>query len=202
MPKADFFKRFGIYVRESFLSSEQCDRMREEMISSELIEPAKVTNKGIDAVRTRSRSTRLVRVSEATRDEVKTLMQAQGPALARHFGVSLSSFEVPQYLLYREGDFFYPHTDSSNEPDAHEYIRDRKVSLVLFVNGHSEEPREGSFGGGELVLYNLIEGPAWVDKGFPLEPEKGLLIGFPSGMMHEVNPVTHGERCTIVAWYH
>ena len=202
MPKADFFRRFGIYVRENFLSAEQCRRIREEMALSELIEPAKVTNKGIDVVRTQSRSTRLVRVSEETWDEIKSLMQAQGPELARHFGVELSRFESPQYLLYREGDYFYAHTDSSDDPEAHEYIRDRKVSLVLFVNGGSEEPRAGSFGGGELVLYNLIEGQAWADKGFPLEPEEGLLVGFPSDMMHEVNPVTHGERCTIVAWYH
>lgn len=202
MPKADFFKRFGIYVREHFLSPEQCKRIREEMTSSEVIEPAKVTSKGVDVVRTQSRSTRLVRVSEETWSEIKALMQAQGPDLAEHFGVELNSFETPQYLLYREGDFFYAHTDSSDDPNAHEYIRDRKVSLVLFVNGTSDESREGSFGGGELILYGLIEGAAWAGKGFPLEPEEGMLVGFPSDMMHEVNPVTHGERCTVVAWYH
>jgi predicted 2-oxoglutarate/Fe(II)-dependent dioxygenase YbiX len=37
--------------------------------------------------------------------------------------------------------------------------------------------------------------------GFPLQPEEGLLIAFPSRMMHEVQPVTRGKRYSIVTWY-
>jgi SM-20-related protein len=32
-------------------------------------------------------------------------------------------------------------------------------------------------------------------------PEAGLLIAFRSEMLHEVEPVTSGERVTIVSWY-
>jgi predicted 2-oxoglutarate/Fe(II)-dependent dioxygenase YbiX len=34
-----------------------------------------------------------------------------------------------------------------------------------------------------------------------LKPEEGLLIAFSARMMHEVQPVTRGNRYSIVTWY-
>jgi SM-20-related protein len=37
--------------------------------------------------------------------------------------------------------------------------------------------------------------------GFPLIGEAGLLLAFRPNLVHEVTPVTHGERCTVVTWF-
>jgi hypothetical protein len=36
----------------------------------------------------------------------------------------------------------------------------------------------------------------------PLIAEPGLLIAFPSDKWHEVKPVSHGRRFTVVTWFH
>jgi SM-20-related protein len=35
----------------------------------------------------------------------------------------------------------------------------------------------------------------------PLAARQGLLVAFPSTVSHEVQPVTHGERLTVVNWF-
>jgi SM-20-related protein len=37
--------------------------------------------------------------------------------------------------------------------------------------------------------------------GIPLDADEGLLVTFPSRMLHAAAPVTHGERYTIVTWF-
>jgi predicted 2-oxoglutarate/Fe(II)-dependent dioxygenase YbiX len=37
--------------------------------------------------------------------------------------------------------------------------------------------------------------------GLPLAGEAGLLIAFPSHLVHSVSPVTAGERYTLVTWF-
>ena len=38
------------------------------------------------------------------------------------------------------------------------------------------------------------------DKGAKMKKEQGTLIIFPSYILHEVKPVTKGERNSLVAW--
>jgi SM-20-related protein len=35
-----------------------------------------------------------------------------------------------------------------------------------------------------------------------VQGETGALIAFPSEMLHEVTPITRGERFTIVSWFY
>ena len=35
-----------------------------------------------------------------------------------------------------------------------------------------------------------------------IEKKKGYLVAFPSYVLHEVTPVTKGERYSLVAWIH
>jgi len=52
-----------------------------------------------------------------------------------------------------------------------------------------------------LTLYGLIPNPRWENYGFTVENEAGLLIAFPSGIVHEVTPVVRGRRFSIVSWF-
>jgi SM-20-related protein len=119
-------------------------------------------------------------------------------ALEQHFGLPLGECEAPQFLRYRTGDFFVPHQDG-NTPLVFDQSRFRKISAVIFLNQHSEEPLPETYGGGSLVLHGHYSGPALR---VPIAAAPGLLVAFRSETTHEVTPITHGERCTIVSWYH
>src|SRR5208283_3367872 len=120
------------------------------------------------------------------------------PALGAHFQVDLSGCQGPEFLRYRVGSFYKMHHDGG---PSHSVAAGRRVSTVLFLNGQSKEPAEVSFGGRALVFYGLMQGEQWKNIGLPLEARAGLLIAFRSSVFHEVQPVTHGERLTVVSWF-
>ena len=63
----------------------------------------------------------------------------------------------------------------------------RKLSLSIQLT----DPKE--YEGGELFLYEN-------EKGTEMKKEQGTLILFPSYILHEVKPVTKGERNSLVSW--
>ena len=72
------------------------------------------------------RRTARAEVSQATEERVSALLAQQKVALERHFGLVLGQVEKPQFLHYREGDFFVPHQDG-NTPLIHDELRFRKI---------------------------------------------------------------------------
>ena len=63
----------------------------------------------------------------------------------------------------------------------------RKLSLSIQLT----DPKE--YKGGELYLHED-------DKGTLMKKEQGTLILFPSYTLHEVTPITKGERNSLVSW--
>lgn len=91
-----------------------------------------------------------------------------------------------QYTVYGEEESHYTwHMDrgmSRNTGSA-----PRKLSLVLQLSDPDE------YEGGDLQLFTQVE-PITVEK------KKGLVVAFPSFIMHRVTPVTKGTRRTLVVW--
>ena len=142
------------------------------------------------------RATRL-KMPPALSARVTALLMAQKEKLERHFAVHLGTCEEPQFLRYEMGDFFVPHQDG-NTPLIHDDSRFRKVSAVIFLSASSHVPLQETYGGGELVLHGPYGGPALR---VPVDAQPGTLVAFRAETTHEVTPVTHGERFTIVSWY-
>ena len=71
----------------------------------------------------------------------------------------------------------------------------------MFLN--SDSPGEpAGYSGGSLTFYGLMDDNASGESvGLPLAGETGLLIAFPSHLVHSVSPVTAGERYTVVSWF-
>jgi len=116
------------------------------------------------------------------------------------FSLSLTRSTPLQVLGYNEGAFYVKHADDSSELRDREgktigYVAvapERKLSSVLFVND--------TFEGGELLfnyLYNAQGHPIKV------QPKAGDMLVFLSNpyFAHEVLPVTHGFRLSLVAWH-
>ena len=115
-------------------------------------------------------------------------------AVEKHFDVVLKECEEPQFLRYREGDFFVAHQDG-NTGLLRLPTEERLISTVIFLNRESESPETGDYCGGSLVFSDLFR------QRFRVSPEPGMLLAFRSETTHEVTPVTHGERYSIASWY-
>ena len=93
----------------------------------------------------------------------------------------------PRFNLYSEGGFYGAHADSAFLGDSHRQVR-TDYSMTLFLS----EP--DSYEGGELRLSY----PSGEE--MRLKEPKGTLLFYPSGVMHEVLPVTSGRRIAFVGW--
>lgn len=143
------------------------------------------------------KSTRIA-VSPETRDRVKGWLMEAKEALEAHFRTPLGECEDPQFLRYETGDYFVPHQDG-NTPLVHDQSRFRRVSTVLFLSPRSDEPRDGAYGGGSLVLHGHYRTDPTLRVDAPADP--GTLVAFRSETTHEVTPVTHGVRYTVACFF-
>jgi SM-20-related protein len=201
MSNIDFFSIAGCFVFKKFLTLPQSKQLIAEASTAEFA-AAKIVDPLDDSVYLSEdyRKTKAIKTSKATRVELYEKILALKPEIERHFDLALEGCEVPQILMYQPGDFFKVHRDQDTNGKTR--TKDRKVSAVLFLNEQTTEPRTGSYCGGSLNLYGLFDGPGWGDKGFPLGGQAGLLIAFRSHLLHEVTPVSHGKRFTIVNWFY
>ena len=137
--------------------------------------------------------------SPETVERVRQRLLEVRDGVSAYFGTSLTSCEDPQFLRYREGDFFVAHQDGNTGLLRSEREQSRKVSVVIFLNRQSTPPEEGSYGGGSLVFTEWRAGRR--SGKYELAGEGGMLVAFPSDTTHEVTPVEWGERYSIVSWY-
>lgn len=147
------------------------------------------------AVEQNIRKTIRIRPSVATVDAILRRLWALKDQVEVHFAVALSECEDPQFLRYREGDFFVAHQDGNTGMMQLDTER-RLVSTVLFLSRESDSPEPGAHCGGSLVFSNYRTGSKYHMIGEP-----GMLVAFRAETTHEITPVTHGERYSIVSWY-
>jgi SM-20-related protein len=202
MDRLKLFANLGLVIFKNFFDAELCARIQSEVRSATDLSTAMVHKDGRNLVVDEEvRKTQKAKVPEPIESLVKSRFLALKPKLECHFSLTLTDCDAPQFLLYRQGSYFLPHKDSITQTDAPEYLKRRQVSTVLFLNGEAEKPQQDYYCGGALTFYGLLKEPRWAEYGFPLTGETGLLVAFPSDVMHEVQLVTHGERYTIVSWF-
>jgi PKHD-type hydroxylase len=105
---------------------------------------------------------------------------AEANQKAYHF--RLDDFMTVTVLEYNPKGFFDWHLDLGTGIFAA-----RKLSLVTFLTPPEE------YEGGDL---------RFMDGGPPLRLPPGATVIFPSYLMHKVEPVTRGNRFTLVSWVH
>jgi len=185
-----FFRSLGLFVRSDFLNKAECHHLKEVIRASPMADATIVYARTEDqkAVDEQLRRTRRVRVAAEVELSISQKIQALMPELETHFKVELHDIQPTQFLVYRPGDFFTMHRDRDEEGR-----NQRVASVIIFLNSGGAE-----FEGGTLRFFVEIAG-----KPQPLDfvPQEGLLVGFRSEMIHEVQPVTRGERYSVVSWF-
>ena len=195
-PNAD--AGFDLYTVRSFFDAEMCGELISELHRSP-ISPATVYGRGESgSVDERVRKAARLMPSEETAERVRQRLLEYRGEVGEHFGMNLSGCEEPQFLRYRVGDFFVAHQDGNTGMLLSDREQSRKISVVIFLNRQSEAPETDNYCGGSLVFSDWRK-PSRKD--LHLSGEAGTLITFRSETTHEVIPVTHGERYSIVSWY-
>lgn len=200
MPEADFFRRLGLFVECDFLDSATCRRLRSEMMASANAQATVAGQEASDVVDHDYRRAKRRQVTPGSAEFIVSRLDDLRPALESHFDVSLTRCQTPQFLIYGEGDFYRPHRDNSNDVRTSKYVRQRRISTVLFLNS-ANDTSEQTFNGGSLVFYGLMSDPRSKSRGFPLDPTTGLLVAFRTDVVHEVCPVLSGQRFSIATWF-
>jgi len=175
----------NLFVVKHFFEPRVCDAIVAEMKAAKA-GAATVYGKGVSgSIDSNVRNTlRVVPSSETVELVIQRLLSCK-QAVEEHFSLTLDECEDPQFLRYREGDFFVAHQDGNTGMLLLDTER-RRISTVIFLN------RE--YLGGVLVFTNL-------SSRFQMPAEPGTLVAFRSETTHEVTPVTHGERFSIASWY-
>lgn len=175
-----------------FLDAATCQRLRQAM----RVQPAAPAGLlGSASPRPEVRRAAQVALDDAEIAPFEAALAAALPRLSAHFDVVLNRWEPPQALRYGAGDYFVAHQDG-NTPLVFDASRHRRVSVILFLSPQTQPSRAGGYGEGWLTLHE-----PWPRTGRQrLAPPPGTLLAFRSETTHEVEPVAHGERLTIVSW--
>ena len=201
MLQSAFFARCGIHVLPDALDRDACVHLRQQMLKAANT-PATVTvGNAEDRLAKHNRSTAVADVPASAVEAVNGVLARVKPRLEERLGRSLYDWERPQFLVYTQGDFFRPHSDSSEDLDAPDWLRRRVVTVVLFLNDEADESTPASFSGGSLTFYGVFgQDSRGRTPGLALPARAGTLAAFPANMTHGVTEVTRGERCTAVSW--
>jgi PKHD-type hydroxylase len=107
----------------------------------------------------------------------------------QYYKYIVDQFEPFQFTSYNSSrkEFYGKHTDCSL--GAMDPSTSRKLSVTLQLSDPDD------YEGGDLLLHNGMT-PEVAPK------KKGMMILFPSFVLHEVTPVTAGQRYSLVTWAH
>lgn len=175
-----------IVLCRHFASSAACERIAAAMTLGSAT-PSEIVADGM-RVDVGVRRSFDIEVDAGTLQYLADLLAPASAMVERELGLAGLTFEGPGCLQYPPGAFYRPHRDVMPAAAGAEWPR--RISLVLFVTGGPADGVEG----GELRLHHAAGG--WRD----VVPERGTLVAFPAGMIHEVRPVRAGLRQTVVDW--
>lgn len=103
------------------------------------------------------------------------------------YELSKCDMEGVQLSRYTQGQFYNKHVDFNGNSNTKSYTRKLSMSVQL--------SDENSYDGGDLIIY--YSGEKYI-----APKAKGTVIVFDSRLTHEVTPITKGERCSLVKWFH
>lgn len=187
----------GLFVRRDFLPPPLCARASRRMRAAPGVDVTAGGNASEQA-----RAALCVAPEAAVGEAVAGRLREVLPAVAAHFRVELAGVAQPRFLRYDKGDFLAFHRDRddlSGGPAG----GPRQVTAVLFLNAEAERPGEGRYGGGALEFYlpDLLPHAGYERARFSFPARPGTLVAFDARVRHQVRPVTHGQRHTVVTWF-
>lgn len=179
-----------LFRHHGFLSPDECRFVRHAMDGG-AVEAAEVLIRGAHR-QPRVRNASLVEPGRQVIRQIENRLEGCRERVGASLQLDLGEREGPGFIRYPAGGYYRAHVDCGVDPQW-PAARRRAASIVLFLN--SSGPDGGDFEGGRLRLFSS-------DEAIDVIPEAGLLVAFPSDVLHEVTPVERGTRDTIVDWFY
>ncbi|WP_254565626.1 2OG-Fe(II) oxygenase [Oscillatoria sp. HE19RPO] len=201
------FERLGVFVMRDFLDRQLCQQILAETRQAKKFRPGEIhLGQGKSAVDETIRKVEQTKLSPSIVETVGQKLGAIKHQLEAKFKVKLDACQGPNFLFYRKGGCYLPHKDRDFGKDYQYVNQRRRVSTIIFVNGEGQtgdcdSANIETYEGGALMFYGLLKDEKAARLGLSLNGQRGLLIAFDSAIVHEVKPVTAGERLTIVNWF-
>jgi len=190
---------YDLLLTPNFLDDVTCRQLIQEAQASGS-DPATVYGQNdVGQVNDRVRKACRLKMPATTTEFVRQRLIEHKKTIEDRFSVSLNNCEEPQFLRYDVGGFFVAHQDGNTGLIRLTSDAERKVSISLLLNSQSENEVSGTYNGGSLKFSDYRAEPQYSE--FHLPIEAGTLVAFRSELTHEVTPITHGERYSIVSWY-
>ena len=181
-----------MFRKPGFLTRDECLLVRRAMDHG-TVEAAEVLREGIHH-RPLVRNASLVEPAEPAIELVESRLGTCRDLIGSALRQTLGDREGVGFVRYPSGGFYRAHRDRGTNAQWPDAAR-RAASVVIFLNSARPDAQGGEFDGGLLRLF-LAEGDVDV------RPEAGLLVAFPSDVLHEVTEVHGGTRDTIVDWFY
>ena len=182
------------------LTPDECLQLRREMDDS-FQQQAEIWLGDDFGVDPESRLSTIATLSDATEEFVQDRLWGVMAQLEERYACEVSHMSAATALIYGRGGHFAAHSDGGVDEDPPPEIARRRVSLVVALNdGASTSP---DFTGGELRFHPRCAPGATPGPGeaiVAVRSAPGLLIAFPSPMVHEVMPVAEGCRYSLALW--
>lgn len=175
----------SIAIGGPFLSRELCSQVVQEIERDGCWQWGEINHGGRSHVDLDFRRVQWCPVPQSCRTVISARLLAIARGLAPHFG-PVRSFEGPNLLRYRAGDFFRAHPDENPRKRLHP----RRVTITAFLN-------DRVFDGGILRLH-----PRNSTEPFDIVPRAGRFVAFAASTVHEVSMIAGGNRYALVAWLH
>ena len=185
-----------VVLQRRFLSPSHCTRLLDRLADCRTT-PSTISNAQGDEkiVNTERRATSRLWPGSRTISPVKRALISAMPLLGDELALPLNRLQPLQFLKYEKGDFFGRHSDNSDDKVYSLKIRQRRVTVIVFLNGQRSHDKANGFEGGELIVYQ--RGRRRI-----IEPRPGLLVAFRSELDHEVEAVRSGQRFSAVTWFY
>lgn len=185
-----------------FLTPAEAAAIRSEMDAS-FQEQAQIWLGAEFGVDPASRLGTIATLSESTEELVHARLWEVMDGLERRYRCEVSHISAVTALIYRPGDHFAAHSDGGVDEHAPPEVARRRVSLVVALNDGAGAQAE--FTGGELRFYprrapGAAGASAADDETISVRSTPGLLVAFPSPIVHQVMPVATGCRYSLALW--
>ena len=195
--QVELLTKLGVYVEPGFLSAAECRALTTEM-TRQAGTAGVVYDDGVPVVDLETKRLIEIALDQRRYTEMAARLDALLRRMAAHFHPGINGHEGATFYRYDAGGFYRAHRDRFTAADAIRAGHDRRASVVLFLNDHSEGigPR---YDGGDLILYGVLDDHRLTDYGVSVPAQAGLLVAFRPDLRHEVTTVTGGTRCVAVS---
>lgn len=192
----DLFYQAGLFTVPQLLKPELCAQLQAEICQPLSHWDLVISNDNHTKVEQIPHRTNEVQISSQSWKTITEHLIGLKPQLEQHFQTELSEMETPHLLRYYQGDFFSWYIDTSDRNSA---TKERKVLILVYLNGQEEESSSDGFIGGELEI--LIPQEEYKTHCLQLSPKTGLSIAFDSRIPHQIHSIVGDTRYVIATFW-